>query len=658
MAAVSSTRCYDSAGVNELDPSGGDPTQIGQYEVTGRIGRGSFGVVFRGRDPYLKRDVAIKLCTVDDEKLRQRFHREAEIAGRLEHDHVVAVHAFGFHDEQAPYLVQEFLEGEDLSHLIEQRVAWTGRRKLDILAQVAEALAYAHEQGVIHRDVKPANVRVLAVEPEARIKLMDFGIAKLAHDESQLTQKGVTMGTASYLPPEQVKGGEVDHRGDIFSFGVLAYELFSLERPFRGQTLSALVYQILYKSPTALEDLWPGCPRDLSQIVHRCLQKDPNDRYGEFREVLADLEVIREGAAVGRWPELDKAWLPEDPKAKQTAAPEEKAGLRSANGSESVAEAAGSSPAGGVGRVTQVMGPDDVPGRDLDATQPVSGSDARDSGRSDAARATVASDDRATDRLPLPDAVSEGGSSARDGAGEVPEELRTSAHEISKLVEKGELEAAMQQLEQTIHRHRGLDQAASITGVLPQPTEEQVAADLASKPASPPPIPGAAARPPDPQIQRSHTSTTGLPRRGVGAPVGKILIAAGFVLAALLAIGMGWWLGRERSAKSSPPPSETPPAATAAGPPTTGVVVQSTPWALVSEITDADGYVVDLPEQVATPFYMPLPPGEYTVTVRYPEGNTEQRCQVAVTPQESALCVTPFTQPTASDYFKDAGWWR
>ena len=268
--------------MSEYDPSIDGPSQIGQYEVTGRLGRGSFGVVYKGRDPYLKRDVAIKVCTVEDEHLRQRFYREAEIAGKLEHDHVVAVHAFGFEDE-APYLVQEFLEGQDLSHLIKQRVAWSGQRKLDILAQTAAALAYAHEQGVIHRDVKPANVRVMAVDPEVKIKLMDFGIAKLAHDESQLTQKGVTMGTASYLPPEQVKGGDVDHRGDIFSFGVMAYELFTMERPFRGQTLSALVYQILYKAPKKLEDVWPGCPPELSQWVHKCLQKDPAARFADFQ---------------------------------------------------------------------------------------------------------------------------------------------------------------------------------------------------------------------------------------------------------------------------------------------------------------------------------------------------------------------------------------
>ena len=264
-------------------------SQLGKFEITGQLGQGSFGVVYRGRDPHLNRDVAIKVCTLDDDELRQRFLREAAISGRLDHRNIVTVHEYSS-EGPTPYLVQEFLSGEDLRQIIKERRPWPVERRLDALQQIAEGLAYAHGEGVIHRDIKPANVRVL---DDGRLKILDFGIAKLANDESRLTQKGVTMGTASYLPPEQVRGGEVDFRSDLFSFGVLAYELLTFERPFRGKTISALVYQILYKVPAPLSSVWPDCPQELSDLVARCLDKEPEKRYPEAAALAADLASIK-----------------------------------------------------------------------------------------------------------------------------------------------------------------------------------------------------------------------------------------------------------------------------------------------------------------------------------------------------------------------------
>ncbi|MCG8462158.1 MAG: serine/threonine protein kinase, partial [Holophagales bacterium] len=274
--------------------------RLGKYEIVGTLGQGSFGVVYRGRDPYLQQDVAIKVCTLEDEELRRRFFREAEISKRLSHPNVVSVHSFAF-EGSIPYLVQEYLEGEDLRDVIRRRAPWTAQRKLGVLVQVAEGMAYAHSQGVVHRDLKPANIRLLA---DGRVKVMDFGIAKLATDESRLTKKGVTLGTASYLPPEQVRGSDVDHRADLFSFGVLAYELLSFERPFRGKTISALVYQILYKPPAALHEVWSACPPSLSALVAKCLEKEPADRYPEVGPLLEDLHRLEAEAREGLWPSL------------------------------------------------------------------------------------------------------------------------------------------------------------------------------------------------------------------------------------------------------------------------------------------------------------------------------------------------------------------
>jgi serine/threonine-protein kinase len=266
--------------------------QLGKYEILGRVGEGGFGTVWKGRDPFLKRTVAIKTCTSENEELRRRFLREAEIAGGLHHPNVVVVHDFGFHDE-VPYLVQEFLSGEDLSAIVKRHDAVPLATKLRWLADVARGLEYAHSRGVVHRDVKPSNVRVL---DDGTAKVMDFGIAKLAEMNSQqLTRTGTAMGTVGYMAPEQVNGQPVDHRADVFAFGVLAYELLTYERPFEAETLSRAFYRILHEDPRPLTALVPGVPPDLERIVLRCLAKDPHHRYGSCREVLADLERVAAG---------------------------------------------------------------------------------------------------------------------------------------------------------------------------------------------------------------------------------------------------------------------------------------------------------------------------------------------------------------------------
>lgn len=279
-----------------------EPKRIGKYDVTGTLGEGSFGIVYQGFDPFIKRRLAIKICTVEDHDLRRRFYREAEIAGRLQHKNIVTVFAFGT-DGDRPYLVQELLDGEDLDKVIRRRDPLEHSHRLQILFQVARALDYAHRNGVVHRDVKPGNVRLLA---DGRVKLMDFGIAKLAGAQTQLTREGVTLGTASYLPPEQVRAEPLDHRADIFSFGVLAYELMAYERPFRGNTLSALVYQILYKVPVPLATAWQACPPVLSNLVARCMVKKPEERWRDFAELLAELEKAREAMTSGSAPTTGK----------------------------------------------------------------------------------------------------------------------------------------------------------------------------------------------------------------------------------------------------------------------------------------------------------------------------------------------------------------
>jgi eukaryotic-like serine/threonine-protein kinase len=277
--------------------------KIGKYEILGRIGEGGFGVVYKGRDAVLQRYVAVKTCSSSDEKLRRRFFREGQIAAGLQHSNITTVHDLGV-ERGVPYLVQEFLAGEDLNHMIARQEGLTVLRRLDVLAQVARGLEYAHLQGVLHRDVKPANIRIL---PSGAVKIMDFGIAKLLHEVSDVTTQGVTVGTVGYLAPEQLRGEEVDRRTDIFSFGVLAYELLTYERPFKGSTFSEVSYRLLNEEPVALRDLAPIHSQAIAELARRCLAKDPAQRYASFGEIVAVLEPEIAALRSGPFPVLPTA---------------------------------------------------------------------------------------------------------------------------------------------------------------------------------------------------------------------------------------------------------------------------------------------------------------------------------------------------------------
>jgi len=290
---------------SEERASGPMEQKYGKYEVVRKIGQGGFGVVYEGRDPFIKRRVAIKTCSAEDEEMRRRFFREAEIVGTLQHRHIVTVFDLG-QQEGVPYLVQEYLTGEDLAHKIKRRDLIDDYTKLSYLIQVAEGLEYAHAQGVVHRDIKPANIRILE---DGSVKIMDFGIAKLASAETQLTHTGMAMGTAGYLPPEQIRGEKVDLRADIFSYGVMSYELLAGQRPFVADNMSAVLFQIIGQEPAPLSSVWRECPPALERLVRKSLAKNPGERYASFTPLLADLRPLREqvrghAAPVAPAPEL------------------------------------------------------------------------------------------------------------------------------------------------------------------------------------------------------------------------------------------------------------------------------------------------------------------------------------------------------------------
>ena len=266
------------------------PTTIGRYQIVSLIGRGGMGVLYRAKDPALERDVALKMMLVDfsfDQTARERFEREAKAVARLQHHNVVTIHELGQH-EGSPYIVMELLGGEDLEAILKRSEPLPLQTKLEIVAQLCEGLAYAHEQGIVHRDIKPGNVRVLE---DGTVKILDFGIAKFA--QSSMTQSGAIMGTAHYMAPEQILGQPIDGRADLFSVGVLLHELLSGQKPFAGDSPTAVVYQIVHAEATPIAKAVPGLPDELNDIVAKALKKDPNERYSRASDMASDLRLLK-----------------------------------------------------------------------------------------------------------------------------------------------------------------------------------------------------------------------------------------------------------------------------------------------------------------------------------------------------------------------------
>jgi predicted Ser/Thr protein kinase len=263
-------------------------TYFGKYQVLEFIGQGGFGRVFRGYDPVLKRNVAIKTCALQDADMRERFAREAEIAANLRHPNIVTVYDFGVHEGE-PYIVQEYLEGEDLDDKLKRGDALELGTLVVWLRQVAEGLLFAHARGVVHRDIKPGNVRIL---PDGQVRIMDFGIAKLLQSEQRLTRTGLSMGTTGYLAPEQLRGIQIDHRVDIFSFGVMAYQLVARRKPFDGDSITTVLYRIAHEEPPALREVIPSCPPRLAGLIESCLRKEREDRPASFAPVISELNTV------------------------------------------------------------------------------------------------------------------------------------------------------------------------------------------------------------------------------------------------------------------------------------------------------------------------------------------------------------------------------
>jgi len=264
---------------------------LGRYEVQKELGKGAMGIVYLGLDPKIKRQVAIKTVRFDEvedsmiQEVKERFFREAEAAGRLSHPNIVTMYDAG-EDQDLAYVAMELLDGKDLSDILAERGKLPPLMAIQIVGQVADALNYAHKQGIVHRDIKPANIMILK---KGGAKVTDFGIARVV--ESSKTQTGVVLGTPSYMSPEQVAGKKVDGRSDIFSLGVMFYELLSAKKPFTGDSLATLMYNIANNPHTPIREAAPDVPDCCAAIVDRFLEKDLSKRYQSGGQAIKDLKA-------------------------------------------------------------------------------------------------------------------------------------------------------------------------------------------------------------------------------------------------------------------------------------------------------------------------------------------------------------------------------
>ena len=262
---------------------------LGRYEIISELGQGAMGVVYKARDPMLDRVVAIKTInlTLPKEELAEfeaRFYQEAKAAGGLSHRNIVTIHDIGRSDRVA-YMAMEFLEGQELRRMIQSRVPIQIAHALEIGAQVAEGLQFAHDRQIIHRDIKPANIMVLN---DGLVKITDFGIARMRNNEVK-TMTGMILGSPKYMSPEQVSGKRADTRSDIFSLGVVLYEMLTGTSPFVADNIHGVMYQTMNFNPPAPRTLNPDLPDVLNFIIAKALAKNLDDRYQKSADLSDDL---------------------------------------------------------------------------------------------------------------------------------------------------------------------------------------------------------------------------------------------------------------------------------------------------------------------------------------------------------------------------------
>ncbi len=269
-------------------------SHLGRYEIISELGQGAMGVVYKATDPLIDRIVAIKtinlgLAQEEKEEYEARFYQEAKAAGRLSHPNIVTIYDVGKSGDVA-YIAMEFLQGREVRDLLNEGQMLPVDQVLSVVSQVALGLAYAHEHGIVHRDVKPSNIMMIR---DGHVKITDFGIARM-ESAAVRTQTGMVLGSPKYMSPEQVMGKLIDQRSDIFSLGVMLYEMLTGKAPFMGENINAIMYQTLNGIPPPPSSVNPAVPDMLNFIVAKALAKGLDDRYQNAKDLADDLIECRD----------------------------------------------------------------------------------------------------------------------------------------------------------------------------------------------------------------------------------------------------------------------------------------------------------------------------------------------------------------------------
>ncbi len=267
--------------------------KIGKYEILSILGKGAMGIVYKALDPDIDRQVAIKTIRfdlaseeTDNEEIMQRFIREAQAAGKLTHPNIITIFDVG-REKDLTYIVMQFIEGPSLQRLIAHGEKFSVPEVTKLMEQVCSGLDFAHQHGIVHRDIKPGNI---LLDKNRKPYICDFGVARV--DTSTLTQSGTAVGTPSYMSPEQVMGKKVDKRSDIFSVGCILYEFLTGRRPFEAESITTVIYKIINEEPPSLSEVKKGLPAGFEKVICKALAKDPNDRYQSCNQLADDLRNL------------------------------------------------------------------------------------------------------------------------------------------------------------------------------------------------------------------------------------------------------------------------------------------------------------------------------------------------------------------------------
>ncbi|MBK8252669.1 MAG: serine/threonine protein kinase [Polyangiaceae bacterium] len=278
-----------------------------RYKIEELLGEGGMGFVYRARHKVIGKKVAIKVLRADlarDKEITERFQQEARSASSIGNPHIIDISDFGDLPDGSTYFVMEFLDGKSLASIIDSKVPLTVDRICHITSQIADGLAAAHAGGIVHRDLKPDNIFLITRAPDKDfVKILDFGIAKVTGDAStKLTKAGAVFGTPHYMSPEQAAGAPIDHRTDIYSLGVIMYEMMSGQLPFNADNFMGILTQHMYKAPVPIRALVPlqdrpqvECPPTLEAVILKCMSKKPEQRYQSMIELQGDIEKVRSG---------------------------------------------------------------------------------------------------------------------------------------------------------------------------------------------------------------------------------------------------------------------------------------------------------------------------------------------------------------------------